>query len=138
MARKTQEADEPEDIVFDDLDDVAIKVDVKTVGGGGKVFSVKLAEVLKAKFENDGSFAVPKDWLESKTGYDVNKPMKGRPNAYKRKLNRQHGDLAGEGHIWHVGNSDDKYYTIAIFEATPAEVDKWQKPKPKKEEEVED
>jgi len=136
MAKKTQEAGELEE-TFDDLDDVSVKVTITRVGGGGKVFPVKLAEVLKDKFDRDGSFAVPKDWLESKTGYNTDKPMKGRPNAYKRKLNRQHSDLAGEGHIWHVGNSDDIYYTIAILEATPAEVEKWQKPKPKKSEEDE-
>ena len=142
MAKKTQEAGELEED-FSDLDDIATIATGRFGGGGGgkKVFPVKLAEVIKQKYDRDcgtnESLLIPKEWLESKTGYDPEKPMKGRPNAFKRKLNRQHGDLAGEGHIWHVGNSDNKYYTISILEATPAEVDKWQKPKPKKEE-VED
>lgn len=126
MARKTQEADDINE--FGDLDDVAVKVVVKTIGGGGKVFPAKLVEVLKTKFDNDGSFALPKEWLEDKLGYDTSKPMKGRPNAIKRKLNTQHGDVVGDLHMWHVGNSDNNYYTISIFEVTEEVENKWKHP----------
>ena len=126
MARKKEKAEEEEEEEeeeYADLEDVAEKVTIST---GGKSFPLKLAEVLKAKVDRDGSFSVPKEWLEKKLGYDSSSPMKGRPNGFKRKLNKQHRDLLGDSEIWHVGNKDGKLYTIAIIEATPDEIKKWQ------------
>lgn len=119
-----------------ELDDVAIEAVVRAGGGGGKkVIPIEFANALKTKFDKDGTFAVPKEWLENKLGYDVDKPMKGRPNAVKRSLNRQHADIVGIGKIWHVGNNKDTHYLISVLDADQDEEDKWKKPKPKKEEE---
>ncbi len=104
-------------------------------GGGGKILPTELANVLKQKFDNDGTFAVPKDWLEGKIGYNTDGEMKGRPNAIKRKLNRQHAGIVGEGKIWHVGNSGGKFYLISVLDANTEEEDKWKKPKSRKKEE---
>lgn len=134
MAKKTQ--NENVDLDYE-LNEVAIKADVKTVGGGGKILPVELVNALKTKFDNDGSFAVPKVWLEEKIGFDTEKPMKGRPNAIKKKLNRQFGDIIDDDKIWHIGNSGNTHYLISILAVTSDEVDKWKKPKPKKEEEPE-
>ncbi len=133
MAKKTQEVDADETTIADELNDIAIKAEVRKVGGGGKIIPTALANALKTKIDSDGAFAVPKQWLEEKIGLDVSKPMKGRPNAIKKKLNKQYADLAGDGYIWHVGNSGNTHYLISILEASSEEEDKWKKPKPKKE-----
>ena len=136
MAKKTEI--ETGDLDYE-LNEVAIKADVTTVGSGCKIVPVELVNALKTKYDNDGSFAVPKDWLEGKIGLDVEKPMKGRPNAIKKKLNRQYGDIIDDDKIWHIGNSGNTHYLISILTAKPDEVNKWRNPaKPKKEEEVED
>ena len=117
------------------LNDIAIKTEVRKGGaGGGRIISLELVNALKTKYDGDGAFAVPKDWLEEKMGLDTEKPMKGRPNAIKKKLNRQHGEIVGDGYIWHVGNSGDTFYAIGVLEATSEEETKWKKPKPKAEE----
>lgn len=135
MAKKT-ENDAGADLMGE-LDSLAVKMEIKKLGagGGGKIFPIDLANAFKRKFEADGAFAVPKSWIEEKVGYDVDKPMKGRPNALKKKLNRQHADLAGAGFIWHVGNSENNAYLIGIVKADQDEEDKWKKPAKKKEEE---
>jgi hypothetical protein len=113
-----------------ELDRLAVKSEIKKLGagGGGKIFPVDLANAFKRKFDNDGAFAVPKDWIEEKVGYDVDKPMKGRPNALKKKLNRQHADIAGAGFIWHVGNSNNNAYLVGIVKADQTEEKKWKEP----------
>jgi len=141
MAKKRTEEDvgekeaESQDELVSQLDEIAVKTEVRKGGaGGGRIIPLELAHALRTKFDGDGAFAVPKDWLETKMGLDVDKPMKGRPNAIKKKLNRQHGDIAGEGYIWHVGNSGNTHYAIGVLEATSEEETKWKKPKPKEEE----
>jgi len=137
MAKKIHEPDAGADIenLENELDDVSIKAEVRKVGGGGKIVPIPLAKALLQKFEKDGAFAVPKEWLEKKIGLDTNKAMKGRPNAIKIKLNKQHGDLAGDGKIWHVGDSGGNYYLLSILDANATEEDKWKhwKPSTKKE-----
>jgi len=128
MAKKIQ--NESVDLDYE-LNEVAIKADVTKVGGGGKIIPTELVTALKTKFDNDGSFAVPKQWLEEKIGFDTNKPMKGRPNAIKKKLNRQYGDVIDDDKIWHVGNSGNTHYLISVLAVKPDEVDKWKKPKTK-------
>lgn len=147
MAKKTeQDAENAKDVdeevkesQFDietQLNEIAIKTEVRKGGaGGGRIISLELANALKTKYDGDGAFAVPKQWLEEKMGLDIEKPMKGRPNAIKKKLNRQHGDIVGKGYIWHVGNSGEKFYAIGLLEATSEEEAKWKKPQPKKAEE---
>jgi hypothetical protein len=136
MAKKNVDAGAD---LMGELDSLAVKMEIKKLGagGGGKIFPVDLASAFKRKFDNDGAFAVPKSWIEEKVGYDVEKPMKGRPNALKKKLNRQHPDLAGIGFIWHVGNSENKAYLIGIVKADETEEKKWKEPAKKKETESE-
>lgn len=133
MAKKEKNIDIGD--IESELEDVAIKAVARIGGGGGaKVLPPELAKALKQKFDNDGTFAVPKVWLEDKLGYDTDKPMKGRPNAVKKKLNRQHADLVGVGKVWHVGNSKDTHYLISVLDADEDEENKWKKPKTKKSE----
>ena len=138
MARK-KEVDADDDLMGE-LDRLAVKSEIKKLGagGGGKVFPEDLAKALYRKFENDGAFAVPKAWIEEKVGYDVDKPMKGRPNALKKKLNRQHADIVGDGYIWHVGNSNDNAYLVGVVKvASQDEENKWKKPAKKETDESE-
>jgi len=146
MAKKTgtesDNAGEEKESQFDletQLNDIAIKTEVRKGGaGGGRIISLDLANALKTKYDSDGAFAVPKVWLETKVGMDTEKPMKGRPNAIKKKLNRQHADIIGDGNIWHVGNSGDKFYAIGILEADSDEELKWKNPAEWKKEHPED
>ena len=131
MAKKNVDADELLGDLLGELDSIAVKSEIKKLGGGGggKIFPVDLANALYRKFENDGAFTVPKEWIEGKVGYDSMKPMKGRPNALKKKLNRQHADVVGDGYIWHVGNSNNNAYLIGVVKAAnQEEEDKWKKP----------
>jgi len=138
MARKVKEAGELEEN-FDDLDDISETVVSRGFGGGARRdFPEKLAEVLKEKYDRDCTanecLAIPKEWLEGKLGFDTSKPMKGRPNAIKRKLNTQHGDMVGDLHIWHVGNKNDNFYTISVLEVNLDAESKWKHPVRKKKE----
>lgn len=132
MAKKIRDQQEADVDIENELDQVSIKAEVRKVGGGGKIVPTALAKALYQKFDNDGAFAVPKEWLETKIGLDTNKAMKGRPNAIKIKLNKQHGDLIGEGRIWHVGDSGGNYYLISVLAANETEEDKWKNWKPSK------
>lgn len=136
MAKKDVDAGTTD--LMGELDRLAVKSEIKKLGagGGGKIFPVDLANALYRKFEADGAFAVPKSWIEEKVGYDVDKPMKGRPNALKKKLNRQHADIVGDGFIWHCGNSNNNAYLIGVVKsANQDEEDKWKKPPKSKESE---
>ncbi|GAH51403.1 unnamed protein product, partial [marine sediment metagenome] len=122
--KKTGKFDDTDDTgEFDDLDDVVEKGSIGQLGGIRKIFPRNLAEVLKAKFDEECTnpnecLVIPKDWLEEKLGMDTNKSIRGRSYQLKHKLNKQHGDLAGDGKIWHCGNIKNESYTIAIVEAT--------------------
>lgn len=142
MARKDKIADSDLDVDLDaELDEVAVieagAPRTRGGGGGGLTISPELANALKRKCDDipkDKKLRVEKSWLNEKVGLDPDKEMgRGDPNTLKRKFNRQHGDLAGAGRIWHVGNMEDyKYYTFAFVDADQDEEDKWKKPKPKK------
>lgn len=116
----------------------------KTRGGGGSItISPELASVLKRKCDDidptKETLNVPATWLDAKVGFDTDKSARGHPNTLKMKINRQYGDLAGDGKIWHIGNRENyKFYTFAIIDADEDEEKKWKKPPKKKEEEATD
>lgn len=132
MAKKEKKAGELEEN-FDDLDDITEVGIARGFGGGTRTeFPEKLAKVIKEKYDRDCGAGeclfIPKEWLEEKTGYDTSGEMKGRPNAFKRKLNTQHGDIVGDGYIWHVGNRAGKFYTISVLVANSVVENKWKHP----------
>jgi len=64
---------------------------------------------------------------------DTSRPIKGRPNNIKKKLNRNFGDLIASDEIWHVGkrSATDKYpeggYSISIRKTSEKEAQSWKR-----------
>lgn len=105
------------------LEEVA-KVDtgVTRVRGGGIEIPEAFVKALKKKIEDVGGRAItlPKVWLEEQLGMKTNMPIKGRPNAIKKKLNIQWGQLLDEDKIWHVGRRGFETYVISIISVPDA------------------
>jgi len=63
---------------------------------------------------------------------DTAKPIKGRPNSIKRKLNMNFGSLLNEDEIWHVGKRSasatrPEGYSIGIIKTSEKAAQSWKK-----------
>ena len=116
------------------LEQVAVRdTGISRARGGYKIPAELVEAILKKIKDVGGAIFIPKTWLEEQIGMDTSRPIKGRPNNIKKKLNRNFGDLIASDEIWHVGkrSATDKYpeggYAISIRKTSEKEAQAWKR-----------
>jgi len=115
------------------LEQVAVRDTGISRARGGYSIPAELVEAMLKKIrEIKGAIFLPKEWLEEQLGLDIAKPIKGRPNSIKRKLNVNYGSLLDENEIWHVGKRSasanrPEGYSIGILKTSKEDAASWKK-----------
>jgi len=105
------------------LEQVAVRDTGISRARGGYKIPAELVEAILKKIKDVGGAIF----------MDTSRPIKGRPNNIKKKLNRNFGDLIASDEIWHVGKRSptDKYpeggYAISIRKTSEKEAQAWKR-----------